>query len=205
MKKRNPVFDPAFQNTATSGKIVVALERIAESFRVLLWNESKQYGLSPIQVQLLIFLQTHPATQRKVSYLAQEFNMTKATISDAIRVLEEKELIRREAAATDGRSFIFALSNKGNKIANQLALYASPLLQSLEKLSNKEKETILAGLFQLIHSLHEEKIIAIQRMCFTCRYYNAGKKTGDHYCNLLQMTLKNTDLRIDCPEHEYAV
>lgn len=205
MKKRKAVFDLSFQNTSTAGKIVAALERIAESFRVLLWNKSKQYGLSPIQVQLLVFLQTHPASQCKVSYLAQEFNMTKATISDAIRVLEEKELIRRVTAVSDGRSFIFSLSHKGNSLTDQLVMYASPLLLPLEKLSTEEKETILAGLLHLIHNLHEGKTIAIQRMCFTCRYYTMDKKSGEHFCSLLQMTLKKSDLRIDCPEHEYAV
>lgn len=205
MKKRKPVFDPVFQNTTTAGKIVVALERIAESFRVLLWNESKEYGLSPIQVQLLIFLQTHRETQCKVSYLAREFNMTKATISDAIRVLEEKEYIRRETVTGDSRSYILSLTHKGNMLAEKLAIYASPMLIPLENMSNEIKETTLSVLLHLIHHLHEQHIIAIQRMCFTCRYYNKGKKKGEHYCSLLDMKLTNNDLRIDCPEHEYAL
>ena len=83
------------QNQKIESRIVVALERISESFRVLLWNESKENSLSPIQIQLLIFIQFHAQEKCKVGYLADEFNMTKATISDAIKSLEQKELITK--------------------------------------------------------------------------------------------------------------
>ena len=44
------------QNQKIESRIVVALERISEAFRVLLWNESKENSLSPIQIQILIFI-----------------------------------------------------------------------------------------------------------------------------------------------------
>lgn len=203
MKQKN-VFDRRIQTSEVESKIIVALERIAEAFRVLLWNETKQYGLSPIQVQLLIFIMTHPSQQCKVGYLAQEFNMTKATISDAIKVLEKKGLLKRETEATDNRSYIFRLTSEGKKITGKISLFANPLRHPLQEFTNEEKENLLSGLLHLIYNLHQEKIIAVQRMCFTCRHYSAGKKRGQHYCKLLQMPLQKSELRIDCPEHEYA-
>jgi hypothetical protein len=41
-------FDQYRQTEKTESKTVVALERISEAFRVLLWDESKKNGLSPI-------------------------------------------------------------------------------------------------------------------------------------------------------------
>ncbi len=87
------LFDVNEQNTNLESKIVVALERISEAFRVLLWQQSKEFGVSPIQIQLLIFIDLHQQDYCKVSYLAQEFNLTKATISDAVKSLEQKQLI----------------------------------------------------------------------------------------------------------------
>jgi hypothetical protein len=52
MKKS--AFDPVNQQYSTDGKIVAALERIAQAFRVMLWNEGKAASLSPIQLQVLI-------------------------------------------------------------------------------------------------------------------------------------------------------
>mgnify|MGYP006294391957 CR=1 FL=1 len=63
------------QNQKIESRIVVALERISEAFRVLLWNESKENSLSPIQIQILIFIQFHAQEKCKVGYLADEFNI----------------------------------------------------------------------------------------------------------------------------------
>ena len=86
-------FDLNFQNRNIDGRIVAALERISQAFRVLLWQESKDFSLSPIQIQVLIFLLHHSIDKCKVSYLADEFNMTKATISETVKILEQQKLI----------------------------------------------------------------------------------------------------------------
>src|SRR5690606_17262000 len=88
-------FDIYNQPQNISSRIVASLERIAQSFRVLLWQESKTHGLTAIQIQVLIFLLFHSGDKRKVSYLADEFNLTKATISDTIKTLEQKALITK--------------------------------------------------------------------------------------------------------------
>ena len=98
-------FDLSYQNQSTESKIVASLERISQAFRVMLWNESKEHSLSPIQIQVLVFLLHHSEEKRKVTYLADEFNMTKATISDTIRTLEQKELIKKEYEPHDTRSY----------------------------------------------------------------------------------------------------
>ena len=118
MKKS--VFDLAHQNSSLESKIVASLERVSQAFRVLLWNESKEHSLSPIQVQLLIFLLHHSDQKRKVSYLAEEFNMTKATISDTVKTLEQKLFIKKEFEAHDARSYIIHLTEKGKELAGLL-------------------------------------------------------------------------------------
>lgn len=194
------IFDPAVQNQSAQSKIVVALERISEAFRVLLWNEGKSNGLSPIQVQILIFLRFHVAEKRKVSYLAQEFNMTKATISDSVKSLEQKGLISKEYELHDTRSYIIHLTKKGKQLAESTSMFASEIQNPIDKLSESDKENLLLSLIGTIQHLNQIGVITHQRMCFTCRYYS--KKNSGHYCNLLQSNLANNDLRIDCPEHQ---
>ena len=102
---------PQFYSDQTiEGKIVASLERISQSFRVLLWQKSKEFALTPLQMQILLFLLTQSEEKRKVSYLAKEFNVTKATISDTIKTLEHKSLILKENEITDSRSYIINLS-----------------------------------------------------------------------------------------------
>lgn len=197
------LFDLTEQNSKIEGRIVVALERLSEAFRVLLWEESKETSLSPIQIQLLIFLQFHSAEKCKVSYLADEFNLTKATISDSVKILLQKGLIEKAVDKSDTRSFSISLTREGKRIAVKSSQFAGAIEKPLHQFSAKQKEILLLSLLELIERLNKDGIITIQRMCFTCRFH---KKTGSvHYCNLLKKNLKNGDLRVDCPEHELAV
>src|SRR5690606_17474225 len=164
-------FDPGHQNQSTDSKIIASLERIAQAFRVLLWNESKTNGLSPIQVQVLIFLLHHDEEMRKVSYLASEFNMTKATISDTVKTLEQKGLITKAYNQHDTRSYHICLSAAGKAIANQTALFTRELQAPIGQLDAGDKEALWLGLVGIIRHLNKAGIITIQRMCFTCSHY----------------------------------
>lgn len=205
MNANKSVFNPAYQNEHTDAKIVVALERVAEVFRVLLWNEGKETAISPIQIQILIFLRFHGVEKRTVSYLAREFAMTKATISDAVKVLEQKEFIEKRTQAHDSRSYVIHLTGKGKKRVEQALAFVTPMEEALTEVAQEQKEVLLASLLGLISSLHDKGVISVQRMCFSCRFY-AGEHRGGkgHYCTLLGKPLHNSELRIDCPEHEYS-
>lgn len=193
-------FNPKKQETKIESKIVVALERISEAFRVLLWNESKSNTLSPIQIQILIFLLFHSGEKCKISYLAGEFNMTKATISDSVKVLLLKSLIKKTGDEFDTRSYTISLTAEGKKIAEQASSFTSFIEKPIQKLSTEQKSVILDGLLKLIYELNQAGIVTIQRMCFTCTNYESEK--GVHYCRLLESTLAVSQLRIDCTEHE---
>lgn len=193
-----PSFD--IENQSIESRIVVALERVSEAFRVLLWNESKENSLSPIQIQILIFIHFHSLEKCKVGYLANEFNMTKATISDSVRVLLSKALVTKKTDPIDTRSFSLSLTNEGKKIAKKASFFASSIEQPIEKLTAKQKTIMFNGLLKLIYVLNLSGIITIQRMCFNCSFYNA--ENGIHYCNLLKTKLDGSEIRVDCLEHE---
>ena len=59
---------------------------------------------------------------------------------------------------------------------------------------------MLNGLLNLIYSLNKAGVITIQRMCFNCSNYQV--ENGVHYCKLLNSRLKESELRVDCPDHE---
>lgn len=196
-------FNPGHQNQNLESKIVVSLERISQAFRVLLWQESKEYALSPIQVQVLIFLLHHSEEKRKVTYLADEFNMTKATISDTIKILEEKKLISKSYELSDTRSYIINLTKKGKATAQQASFFTNEIRKPLDKLHPDDKENLLLSLMGVIRQLNQAGVITIQRMCMTCVHYQTSEK-GKHFCKLLNQQLRNTDLRVDCPEYEIS-
>ncbi len=194
-------FNLLHQNQHVEGKIIAALERVSQAFRVLLWNESKEFSLSPIQVQVLIFLLHHSEEKRKVSYLANEFNMTKATISDTVKTLEQKGLIAKTYEPHDTRSYTIRLSPKGMEIAYKTAVFTNEIQAPIDKLHPDDKENLLLSLINIIHHLNKTGVITIQRMCFTCQHYRPQYEGDKHFCQLLNKKLEDSELRVDCPEH----
>ncbi len=193
-------FDPVHQSRDIDSRIVAALERLSEAFRVLLWNEAKQHGVSPIQVQMLAFLRFHPEVRRNVSSLAQEFNMTKATISDAVKTLEQKGFLSRRTLEHDARAQSLDLTPEGIELADKTSDFAAPVVERVASLSQGQKEGLLTSLLQVIYQLNQAGILTVQRMCFTCRFH---RQSGlSHYCELLKKPLAVSELRLDCPEHE---
>ena len=193
-------FDVKAQNHNIDHKIVVGLERISEAFRVLLWDESKKTGLSPIQIQILVFLSFHDETTNTPSYLAKEFNVTKATITDSVRILLEKGLIQKIPDPQDARSYKLIPTDQGNKIANESASFSDELLSTLEGLSTETKNHMISGLYQLVMNLNQRDIISAQRMCKNCQFFESQE--DGNYCHFLKTNLTQQELRLDCPEFE---
>lgn len=196
------VFDLENQNSNLDNKIVAGLERLSQVFRILLWNKAKEHSLSPIQIQLLIFIQHHSADKTTISYLAQEFNLTKPTISDAIKVLAQKKLIKKLIENTDARSYTIQLTTAGKKIVVETEDFASPLTTIIAKTTEAEKKVLWQNISGLIIQLNKLEVISIQRTCFNCKHYTKKGKT--HFCSLLNQKLETKDIRIDCGEFENA-
>ncbi|MFS4455466.1 MarR family winged helix-turn-helix transcriptional regulator [Maribacter sp. 2304DJ31-5] len=197
---KESTFDPTQQQKDVSSKIVAGLERVSEVFKILLWEKAKLVGLSPIQIQILIFIAYHKRNLCNVSHLAKEFNVTKPTVSDAVRILDKKNLIIKKFSSSDNRSYSIALSDLGNEIVFQTNDFSNPLKKQINSFSQSELNSLFDTLSQLIYKLNYNGILSVQRTCYGCKFY---KKNGNvDYCNLLQKNLSRQEIRLDCPEYE---
>ncbi|WP_452603068.1 MarR family winged helix-turn-helix transcriptional regulator [Pontimicrobium sp. MEBiC06410] len=196
----NSIFNPNYQQKDISSKIVSGLERISEVFKVLLWEKAKLVGLSPIQIQILLFIAYHKTELCNVSHLAKEFNVTKPTISDAIKVLDKKQLIIKDYSSTDSRRYHILLSQLGKDIVSQTNDFANPLKSLISNFNQTDLNSVYKTLSELIYKLNSTGILSVQRTCYGCKYYTKNK--GLDFCNLLEKALHNNEIRLDCPEYE---
>ncbi|MFM9838707.1 MAG: MarR family winged helix-turn-helix transcriptional regulator [Cyclobacteriaceae bacterium] len=196
------VFKLDDQNSNLDKKIVAGLERLSQVFRILLWEKAKEHGLSPIQIQLLIFIKHHSQDKSTVSYLAREFNLTKPTISDAIKVLEQKKIIKKSIDANDTRSYTIQLTAAGIKIVSETEDFANPLTEIVSKSKQVDKLVLWESIYSLISQLNKLQIISVQRTCFNCKHYSMKNKNP--FCSLLEQKLQVQDIRIDCEEFELS-
>lgn len=191
--------DPKAQVNSLDGKLAITLHKLGEVYKVLLLEAGKKHGLSPIQVQILLFVAYHEDhNMRTVSFLAQELNLSRPTISDAVKALFQKKMIEK-TSNKDTRSYSISLSNQGLKMTKGLDLYDDPVLKALNVLDLDNKSNLLEGLLKILMSLENQGTINTHRMCLTCKHFE--KQTNENYCNLLKVRLTNQDLRIDCEEY----
>ncbi len=198
MEKTDSVFNLKYQNSNLDGKIVAGLERISQVFKTLLWEKSKKHNLSPIQIQLLIFIAYHGKEKTTVSYLSHEFNLTKPTISDTIKTLEQKKYITKTIDQKDTRSYSIELTEIGREIVLETENFVNPLMEIISNSKYGDKVVLWNNITHIINQLNDLKIISVQRTCFKCIFFS----NKESYCNLLNKKLLSEEIRIDCEEFE---
>jgi DNA-binding MarR family transcriptional regulator len=189
----------------SSDTIIASVERLAGLFRLLLWDAGKQEKLSPIQIQFLIFLEGRAQELRTVSQLAREFNLTKATVSDAIKTLVAKGLVEKRTSAQDGRIATLQLTGGGRRAAARLRGWSDPVKARLRACPAGVKEDAALFLMDLIRSLQESGVIKVARMCLGCANFRRNAAPGSdrpHRCALTGRSVGNADLKTDCRSYE---
>jgi DNA-binding MarR family transcriptional regulator len=178
---KESIFNPDHQAGSVPSKVVAAMERLSQAFRVLLWNEAKHHGISStIQIQLLTYLLYYPESQRTVTYLASYFNMTKATISDALKALESKGLIQRKASTTDTRSHSLSLTRHGKSVARKAEKFAHPMHQAVMTISGTKQAALLDQLQKVLEDLNDQGIITPQSISSNGDDHAVKGKNGNH-------------------------
>ncbi|MFD5148063.1 MarR family winged helix-turn-helix transcriptional regulator [Streptomyces sp. NPDC058401] len=94
-------------------RLASALERAGHALRTLIWTQTTAHGLSPIQVQLLLRLGVEPPERRRVDMPASEFDLSTATVSEALAALRRKGLVEKRPVAGDKRGHVMAPTEAG--------------------------------------------------------------------------------------------
>lgn len=200
-------FDPAAQHGDPDRKIVAALERLSQVFHVLLREKGQAAGLSPIQIQILVHLRFHPEGFCHVGDLARQFDLTPATVSDAVSTLVRKKLLTKEPDPDDGRARVLRLTAEGEPQTEALSGWAGVVREHLGGHPDGEKVIVMRFLMDLVARLQAAGVITVARMCLTCRFFGKDQHSdpdAPHHCTLLDIPLRPHDLRLDCPEHELS-
>ncbi len=199
------IFDLQHQHDDIDSKIAAALERLSQTFRVLLWEKTKSHNLSPIQIQILVYLLYHSEELITIGQIATRFSLTPATVSDAVKTLAQKALVVRTSEESDRRITSVILTITGRKIARKLAVWADIIQNNISRFDKSDKLVVMKFLMELIEALQRAGLITVARMCITCKFFHPNANLNSdtpHHCKLLDKPLADSSLRLDCPEHE---
>lgn len=171
--------------------ILASLERLAEVFRINLWENNQNHSLSSLQLRILIFLDINKKDINTVSNLTKEFCLTKSTISSSISTLEKKNYIEKVKDKDDMRISKIVLTEKGLQTVREITSLSNKIKDVLQTIDNKEKSTLLKTLLDLIFELQKESVIPMEGMCFSCGFcVQFGEKNKSPFCKLIDKSLK---------------
>lgn len=196
-------FSPNTQIISKQAKIIVGIERLSTLFRSSLQEQANSVDISPLQIQILLFVAHHHTRLCNVSSLAHEFALKKPTISDAVRVLIEKQLLTKIVQPQDARSFALVPSVKADQLLENVLGLSGFFVDAMQSMTEAEMDTVWQGILTLLRHLHIQGAVPL-RMCFSCQFFvEREAQDQPHYCKLMQQALPMHDLRLDC--NEYAV
>ncbi len=181
-------------------KIFSALERLHIASRSGLQKSVLGYGVSVLQAQIMRHIDVRNSAS--VSQLAEQLKVSKPTISDAVASLLTKKLVKKVMVAEDARGYHLTLTPTGHTETSNIFNYATPFLETLNSLNNKQKEAFWDALLHLLKTMQEQGLIPPQRMCFSCQYFEQNKDRDRYYCKLMKIALSLELLRVDCNEHK---
>ena len=176
------------------------LERLNNLLRMEVRTFGLKYGLLPVQIEALTYLTRCNRYSDTPQAVTEYLGLTKGTVSQSLKVLEQKGLLRKQQDTEDKRITHLAPTTKGKKLIEQ-AFPAKSLEAALAKTSsvqgNKLEETLRSLLREMQHQ-HDRKTFAA---CHTCRFNERHPK--GYVCGLTKEPLSKREVQLICREHEF--
>lgn len=186
-------------------RLAEGLERLARVARTDLWAQAGAEGVNPVQAQVVALLTRRGAMRARD--VAAELGVSAASLADTLAALDRKGMIIRRADPADARAALISVTEAGVALNQRLSASDSALTRALAALPRARQQALLAAEIALITQLQQAGAIPLQRLCLTCRYFTANAHPGSaqpHHCAFIGATIGETDLRLDCLDHESA-
>lgn len=181
--------------------ITAGLAKVAAAVRSQAWEGGTARKLTPTQGQILVLLEERAGQSIRLNDVAKALGVTAATASDAVIALEQKQLIRKGRSMEDSRALTLALTAAGRREARRSGGWTDVIRAGAQSLSVEEQTMFLRGLTKVIHSLQEQGVISIARMCAGCAYFRPYAHTDaakPHHCAFVNNPIGEGQLRLDC-------
>lgn len=183
--------------------ITAGLTKIAVALRGQAWEGGSARKLTPTQGHILVLLAERATKAMRLNDVASELCLTAATASDAVMTLVEKNLVRKERSTEDQRALVLTLTAAGRREARQTAGWTDVVRAGVKSLTSGEQAVFLRGLTKVMHSLQEQGVISVARMCAGCAYFQPYvhvDTTRPHHCGFVNKPMGEGQLRLECPD-----
>jgi MarR family transcriptional regulator, organic hydroperoxide resistance regulator len=178
------------------------LERLCNLLRMETRAFGLKHGLQPVQLEALTFLTQCNRYSDTPQAVGEYLGLTKGTVSQSLKVLVQKGLLRKQSDKQDKRVVHLAPTVKGrNLVKNAIAdKNLAPSLAKTNALKINELTSVLRSALREMQQVNQRKAFAA---CHTCRFNE--HHTKGYVCGLTLEALSAQDIQLICREHEYPL
>ncbi len=176
------------------------LERLNNLLRMEVRTFGVKYGLQPVQIEALTYLTRCNRYSDTPQAVTEYLGLTKGTVSQSLKVLELKGLLRKLQDTEDKRITHLAVTAKGRKLIDQVfpAKSLEAALAKINSVQGNKLENTLRSLLREMQHINSRKTFAA---CHTC-HFNEQYQKG-FVCGLTNESLSQQEVQLICREHEY--
>jgi len=178
------------------------IERLGNLVRADVRATCNEYGMRPVQLEALGFLTQCNRYSDTPQAVAEFLGLTKGTVSQTLKVLEQKGLLRKRGDAKDKRLVHLIPTAKGRRLVERVVPAAS-LTLGIENLAKSESQVTVKALRVLLRSVQKANGLKTFAPCHTCRFNQ--KREGNYFCGLTHEPLEEHDVTLLCREHQYPI
>ncbi len=179
------------------------LDRISNLIR----NETRagltEHGLQPVQLDALHYLAICNRFSDTPKAVTEYLGLTKGTVSQSLKVLENKGYIEKVSDVDDKRVTHLVVSQEGRDLVD--ACFPSQTLTrvlaaEINSSSDLQPDLLEQQLQLLLGSIQKQNNYRTFGVCSSCSY-NRPLSDGSHLCGLTQAPLSKTEINLICIEH----
>ena len=180
--------------------IFILLERLSNLLRNEMRKEGSVYGLQPIQLEALHYLSSCNRYSNTPKGVTEYLGQTKGTVSQSLKILEQKGFITKVVDLDDKRITHLHLTKEGKKILSD-SIPPKVFSQIDTILDSGLQEDIAVHLATLLRSLQNVNSMKSFGVCHSCKHF-IKKTDSSFFCDLTKEKLSSDDSLLICLEHE---
>ena len=177
------------------------IERLGNLVRADVRAVCHASGVRPVQLEALHYLTQCNRYSDTPQAVAEYLGLTKGTVSQTLKVLEEKGLLKKRSDPGDKRVVHLTPTASGRRLVERV-VPSDLLAMGVGRLSKSEQKATGEALRLLLRSVQKANSLRTFAPCHSCRF---NQKIDDGYlCELTQESLTEDDVVFICREHQYS-
>lgn len=176
------------------------IERLGNLVRADVRAACHAQGVRPVQLEALSYLSQCNRYSDTPQAIADYLGLTKGTVSQTLKVLEDKGLLFKRDDKHDKRVVHLKPTARGRRLVAQ-AIPSESVATGIGSLPASEQRDMAEVLQRLLRTLQQANGLKTFVPCHTCRF-NQQNEDG-YFCELTQEPLADDDVSLLCREHQY--